>query len=115
MVFGRAGIGKSTLCQLITWEWASDVRWCEFDLLFFIRLRDVPPYSSPTDTLQLAFGHIAPGEAQALAEASEAALDAAPQTALFLLDGYDEALEQAVWVGVLQPIFDRWPAAWIRG
>ena len=51
LVFGRAGIGKSTFCQYVTHEWARGELWPEYDLLVLFPLRLLtetryPPVSS---------------------------------------------------------------------
>ena len=39
LVFGRAGIGKSTFCQYVTHEWARGKLWPEYDLVVLFSLR----------------------------------------------------------------------------
>ena len=39
LVFGRAGIGKTTFCQYVTHEWARGQLWPEYDLLVLFSLR----------------------------------------------------------------------------
>ncbi|CAF0795000.1 unnamed protein product [Adineta ricciae] len=39
LVFGRAGIGKSTFCRYIAYQWATDTSWSEYELLVLIPLR----------------------------------------------------------------------------
>ena len=39
LVFGRAGIGKSTFCQYVTHEWARGELWPEYDLVVLFPLR----------------------------------------------------------------------------
>ena len=41
LVLGRAGIGKSTLCQKIVYDWASGTLFAKkFSLVYHIKLRD---------------------------------------------------------------------------
>ncbi|UJR34570.1 hypothetical protein I4U23_027346 [Adineta vaga] len=39
LVLGRAGIGKSTFCQYITYRWAKGDLWPQYNLIVLIRLR----------------------------------------------------------------------------
>ena len=39
LVFGRAGIGKSTFCRYIAYQWATGSYWSQYQLLALIRLR----------------------------------------------------------------------------
>jgi len=39
LVLGRAGIGKSTFCQYVTYRWAKGEIWTQYQLVIFIRLR----------------------------------------------------------------------------
>ena len=39
LVFGRAGIGKSTFCQYIAYQWATGSYWPQYELLALIPLR----------------------------------------------------------------------------
>ncbi|CAF1006613.1 unnamed protein product [Adineta steineri] len=41
LVFGRAGIGKSTFCQYIAYQWATGMIWQEYDLVALIPLRSL--------------------------------------------------------------------------
>ncbi|CAF1459523.1 unnamed protein product [Adineta steineri] len=41
LVFGRAGIGKSTFCQYIAYQWATGMIWQEYELVALIPLRSL--------------------------------------------------------------------------
>ncbi|CAF1281124.1 unnamed protein product [Adineta steineri] len=41
LVFGRAGIGKSTFCQYIAYQWATGMIWQEYELIALIPLRSL--------------------------------------------------------------------------
>ena len=41
LIQGSAGIGKSTLCQRIAYQWAQGKLWTEFKAIFWIKLRDL--------------------------------------------------------------------------
>ena len=38
LMLGRAGVGKSTLCQYLTYRWAKGELWSEYELIVLIRL-----------------------------------------------------------------------------
>ncbi|CAF1111758.1 unnamed protein product, partial [Rotaria magnacalcarata] len=51
LVFGRAGIGKSTFCRYVSHQWAKSALWLEYNLVVLISLRSLtenryPPLSS---------------------------------------------------------------------
>jgi HEAT repeat protein len=39
LILGRAGIGKSTFCQYVTYRWAKGDLWSQYELVILIRLR----------------------------------------------------------------------------
>src|SRR4051812_38741316 len=39
LVFGRAGIGKSTFCRYVAYQWATGSYWSQYELLALIPLR----------------------------------------------------------------------------
>ena len=41
LVLGRAGIGKSTFCQYVTYRWAKNELWPQYELVILIRLRSL--------------------------------------------------------------------------
>ncbi|CAF4842494.1 unnamed protein product, partial [Rotaria sp. Silwood1] len=41
LVLGRAGIGKSTFCQYVTYRWAKGEIWRQYELVILIRLRSL--------------------------------------------------------------------------
>ncbi|CAF0946904.1 unnamed protein product [Adineta steineri] len=41
LVFGRAGIGKSTFCRYIAYQWATGIIWQEYELIALIPLRSL--------------------------------------------------------------------------
>ncbi|CAF3789317.1 unnamed protein product [Adineta steineri] len=47
LVFGRAGIGKSTFCQYIAYQWATGVIWQEYELIALIPLRSLTEDNYP--------------------------------------------------------------------
>src|SRR5207237_7727967 len=38
IVLGRAGIGKTTFCRYVTYQWATGAIWQQYDVVVFIRL-----------------------------------------------------------------------------
>ncbi|CAF4845814.1 unnamed protein product, partial [Rotaria magnacalcarata] len=40
-MLGRAGIGKSTFCQYVTYRWAKGEIWSQYELVILIRLRSL--------------------------------------------------------------------------
>ena len=98
LVFGRAGIGKSTFCQYVTHEWARGELWSEYDLLVLFPLRLLtetryPPVSSLNYSLidvveKEYFSHgLCEKEKQILTN------QLSRLKVLCLLDGYDEIVQ----------------------
>ena len=98
LVFGRAGIGKSTFCQYITHEWARAKLWPEYDLVVLFSLRLLtkelyPPSSSGSYSLidvveREYFSHgLCEKEKEILAN------QLSRLKVLWLLDGYDEIVQ----------------------
>ncbi|CAF3508813.1 unnamed protein product [Rotaria socialis] len=49
LVFGRAGIGKSTFCRYIADRWAIADLWLEYELVILIQLRKLTATRYPPD------------------------------------------------------------------
>ena len=47
LVFGRAGIGKSTVCRYIAYQWAMGLHWSEYELVALIPLRRLTAHRYP--------------------------------------------------------------------
>lgn len=121
IVFGRAGIGKSILCQYLTIRWYQEVLgnsakplmlnpseeikgkvekvplpWLQnFKLIFWIRLREIPALlqaSKKNGSLKNMINHCCYG-GKADQDMLEVAIKAYQQESLFILDGYDEIEE----------------------
>jgi hypothetical protein len=96
LVFGRAGIGKSTFCRYIAYQWAMGSYWPQYDLLALIPLRHLTVHRYPPDKsyslLDLVKNEIFSFD---LTEKEEEHLkkqfDA--KKTLWILDGYDEVVE----------------------
>jgi predicted NACHT family NTPase len=41
LVLGRAGIGKTTFCRYVAYQWATGAIWQQYQLVIFIRLRNL--------------------------------------------------------------------------
>ncbi|MGZ3732988.1 MAG: ankyrin repeat domain-containing protein, partial [Parachlamydiaceae bacterium] len=93
LLLGRAGIGKSSMCQKIAHDWASGNLWNNrFDLLFWLPLNvlnELPVDDNADQFLtQIALPHLfkqLPGFPS---------LNIEKKRVLFILDGYDEASEE---------------------
>ena len=80
LIYGKAGIGKTTLCKYITYNWAKGKLYSEFEYVIYLPLREwktggilqaIKDYYYPLDSDNLSFN---------LKE----------DNTLFLFDGYDE-------------------------
>ena len=99
LIFGRAGIGKTTFCRYATFQWATGAIWQQYQLIIFIRLRSLtenryPPLSpgmnySPLDLIKKEYFH------HGLSEKDERLLKEQLEKShvLWLLDGYDEIVQ----------------------
>ena len=101
LVFGRAGIGKSTFCQYAAYQWACGSIWSEYDLVVLVPLRSLTEQNYPllsigtsyslVDVLKKTFfsGN------HSLSEADGKLLQKqiCKGRTLWLLDGYDELVQ----------------------
>ena len=98
LVFGRAGIGKSTFCQYVTHEWARGELWPEYDLLVLFPLRLLTETRYPP-VLSLSYSLIDVIEKEyfshGLCEKEKEILtnQLSRLKVLWLLDGYDEIVQ----------------------
>lgn len=106
VVLGRAGIGKSTFCKYITYQWSDKKYWPKFNMIYWLPLRYLVNYpfgNRQNDSLeQLAhfIVYVMPklkmskdSAAPGLNITSDAVLEQLENegdTTLFVLDGYDE-------------------------
>ncbi|CAF1527390.1 unnamed protein product, partial [Adineta steineri] len=101
LVFGRAGIGKSTFCQYIAYRWATGMIWQEYELVALIPLRSLTADRYPIlpagtnysliDVLRkecISFDQYVPekDEKQLQEQIHKSRI-------LWLLDGYDEIVQ----------------------
>ncbi len=99
LVFGRAGIGKSTFCRYVAYQWATGAYWSEYELLILIPLRHLTTDRYPP---------LPPGKSYSLVDLVKrevlslnlsekedklliAQFDA--KKTLWILDGYDEIVQ----------------------
>ena len=98
LVFGRAGIGKTTFCQYVTHEWARGKLWPEYDLvvLFSLRLLRETRYR-PLSSLSYSLIDVVEKEyfSHGLCEKEKQILtnQLSRLKVLWLLDGYDEIVQ----------------------
>ncbi len=87
LIYGRAGIGKTTLSKYLSHKWAKDELLDEFDLVIYLPLRDWEGDSLKKNILKYYF----PIEKEDLDIAIE---DIKKRKTLFIFDGYDELKEE---------------------
>ncbi len=96
LVFGRAGIGKSTFCRYIAYQWATGSYWPQYELLALIPLRcltvDRYPPGKSYSLLDLVKNEVfsfdlTEKEQEILKEQFDA------KKTLWILDGYDEVVQ----------------------
>ena len=97
LVLGRAGIGKSTFCQYITYRWAKREIWPEYELVVLIQLRSLtnsryPPGKRyfPIDLVEKEYfpcDDLSNEEKQCFKEKCD------KDQVLWILDGYDEFVQ----------------------
>ena len=96
LVFGRAGIGKSTFCRYVAYQWAMSSYWPDYELLALIPLRHLTIHRYPPNKsyslIDLIKTEVLPLD---LTEREEELLkkqfDA--KKTLWVLDGYDEIIQ----------------------
>jgi predicted NACHT family NTPase len=96
LVLGRAGIGKTTFCRYVAYQWATGAFWQQYQLVIFIRLRNLtegryPPLTSGTryslvDLIKTEYCcyNLSEKDEKLLKEQLD------KSEVLWLLDGYDE-------------------------
>ena len=96
LVFGRAGIGKSTFCRYVAYQWATGSYWSQYQLLALIRLRrltsDRYPKEKSHSLLDLVIKEVFHND---LSEKDKQLLETHfdPKQTLWILDGYDEIVQ----------------------
>ncbi|MGZ3732670.1 MAG: NACHT domain-containing protein, partial [Parachlamydiaceae bacterium] len=93
LLLGRAGIGKSSLCQKIAHSWASGELWNDrFDLLFWLPLNLLNELSVGDNANHFLTEIVLPYLFKQLPGFSH--LNIEKKRVLFVLDGYDEASKE---------------------
>ena len=96
LVFGRAGIGKSTFCRYITYQWAMGSYWSHFDLLALIPLRQLTANRYPPGNeyrlIDVIKRELFPLDMTAKEE-EELMIHFNAKKTLWILDGYDEIVQ----------------------
>ena len=80
LIYGKAGIGKTTLCKYIAYKWAKDELYSEFEYLVYLPLREW----KTGGVLQAIKNDYYP------LDSDDLSFDLKGVNALFLFDGYDE-------------------------
>jgi HEAT repeat protein/V8-like Glu-specific endopeptidase len=114
LILGRAGIGKSTLCQYIAHEWAEGKLWKEkFDALFWVPLRKLQHAHLGETASSFIFRHCCQEKSENL-YANDVAnyLKQHQERILFVLDGLDEVSmeENSLQKGIVDELlkFPHW-------
>ena len=93
LVFGRAGIGKSTFCRYITYQWAKGSFWSQYELVALIPLRHLTTERYPQHEnyslidlvkKEVFLFELSTEEKEILKKQFD------PKKTLWILDGYDE-------------------------
>lgn len=102
LIIGRAGVGKSTLCRYLAYQWARGELWKEetrFTLVVWVPLRDLATYAKkyPSSEASIAGflcqqGTLSEGlrKENLTADLIAQLLDNFEKETLYILDGYDE-------------------------
>ncbi|CAF1136845.1 unnamed protein product [Adineta steineri] len=101
LVFGRAGIGKSTFCRYAAYQWATGMIWQEYELIALIPLRSLTTHRYPILPAGTNYSLIDVLKRecfsfdQYLSEKDEKQLQEQFHNSriLWLLDGYDEIVQ----------------------
>ncbi|CAM4946034.1 unnamed protein product, partial [Rotaria socialis] len=111
LVFGRAGIGKTTFCRYVSHQWAKSALWPEYNLVVLISLRSLTEnrysplpsgksYSLVDIVAKECFSHDISEEDKSLLREQ-----LNKRTVLWLLDGYDEIVQNVP--SHLQRVFEQ--------
>ncbi len=93
LIQGRAGIGKTTLCKKLVYEYHHNKRWQDrFDYVLWIPLRQLKTHS-PTRLKDLLCNQYFAGCEKSQAQALSDVLHEHQDRTLFILDGLDEVTE----------------------
>ncbi len=80
LIYGKAGIGKTTLCKYISYKWAKGELYSEFEYLIYIPLREWKIGGIQGAIRDYYYSH----------DVKDISIDFDVNKTLFLFDGYDE-------------------------
>lgn len=91
LITGRAGIGKTILCQWGVWSWSKKKIWPECKILLWLKFREINEikFTSITDVLKHAFRELLKVTQFSSKKLMELLLHLKDE-AILILDGYDE-------------------------
>lgn len=104
LILGAAGIGKSTLCQYIAYQWGAGKLWSQFKAILWIKLRHLNEDFYPRTKSYSAFDLLSNGDLKLDDYQSVLSDEKFCEKALLILDGYDE-LPYEAGRGYLSPAF----------
>jgi len=81
LIYGKAGIGKTTLCKYIAYKWAKGKLYQEFEYLIYIPLREWKSNSGIKGAIRDYYYSL---------DEKDISIDFDANKTLFLFDGYDE-------------------------
>ena len=97
LVLGRAGIGKSTFCQYVTYQWAKGEIWTQYQLVVLIKLRMLTNDNYPSGRDYSPFDLVKKEYASRITmkegDRSRFEEHCRMGQVLWLLDGYDEFVQ----------------------
>ena len=99
LIFGRAGIGKSTFCRYVAYKWATNSYWPQYELLALIPLRRLTVNRYPPLPLGQSYSLIDLVKKEVftfdLSESEDKLLKKHfnAKNTLWILDGYDEIVQ----------------------
>ncbi len=107
VVFGTAGIGKSTFCQYVAHQWANQKIWGEFKTLLILKIRNLNKEFYPNRAEKYTLEEILARECNLplIKIRNFLKSDISRQHSLLILDGLDE-LPMEADRGHLKPVFD---------
>jgi len=94
LIVGRAGVGKSTLCQYIAISWQFDELWNDkFQAIFWLPLRNLLNQKDKLKLEDIIQEHCLTGAILPTIEELSVFIKTYHENILFILDGYDEVSE----------------------
>ncbi|CAF1431697.1 unnamed protein product, partial [Adineta ricciae] len=98
LVFGRAGIGKSTFCRYAAYQWATGAIWSEYELVVLVPLRSLtgPKYNANKEynLVDILINQYFFDRSLSVEEKNTLENKIHTGRILWLLDGYDEIVQE---------------------